>query len=108
MVLQLAKLLRHWNNLNFPPPPAVILSTALISMLVLSDGLCPSVAAAVASTAGFVFASTADRFRAAANSSDGLRSLLSVPWRTVVGWWILESLFFFSTGHQVRNGFHLI
>ena len=45
---------------------AVILSTALISMLVLSDGLCPAVAAALAAAAGFVYASTADRLRRAA------------------------------------------
>ena len=35
-------------------------------MLVLSDGLCPSVAAALAAASGFVYASTADRFREAA------------------------------------------
>ena len=52
------------DHLNLPP--AVILSAALISMLVLSDGLCPAVAAALAAAAGFVYASTADRFREAA------------------------------------------
>ena len=52
------------HHLNLPP--AVILSAALISMLVLSDGLCPAVAAALAAAAGFVYASTADRFREAA------------------------------------------
>ena len=51
---------------NFKFPASVILSTALISMLVLSDGLCPAVAAALAAAAGFVYASTADRLRRAA------------------------------------------
>ncbi len=26
--------------------------------------------------------------------------LFNVPWSAVVGWWVLESLFFFVTGHQ--------
>ena len=70
----------------------------LVSMLVLGDGLCPSLFLALLSMIIFLVMSTAERLRRgdATTASD----LLNVPLSAVIGWWLLEAFFFFATGHQ--------
>ncbi len=72
--------------------------------LLLGDGLAPAAVLMLTSMSLFTWVSTAARLeRAAAEKSrggGGLVDLLEVPWECVLGWWLLENFYFYSTGHQ--------
>ena len=80
------------------PLLAITLQILLISMLLLGDGLCPSMFLALLSMAAFLYVSTLSRLKDKA--SQHLIDLFSVPWTSVMGWFLLECLFFYATGHQ--------
>lgn len=78
--------------------PITLIATMLVllSMLILGDGLCPSLLLAMVAAVIFLYLSTHARIRTMIRLSD----LFSVPWSAVMGWWFLESLFFYATAHQ--------
>jgi len=104
----------------------VLLATffALLSMLILGDGLCPSVCLMMVTTAAFLFVTSWSRMskafadnKAAASKATGSPSsfmvlssssssgiaanrLCHVPWSTIIGWHLMEELYFYATGHQ--------
>jgi len=65
-------------------------------MLILGDGLCPSVLLAALTVGFFLYVDSIHRLKNAKNISE----LMQVPWSTVISWSIFEGLFFYGTGHQ--------
>ncbi len=86
--------------LSAPLTCAVAGALAQASALLLGDGLAPAAMLACACAAGYLAASTAARLERAAARRRGLADLLEVPWDTVMGWWLLEALFFYATGER--------
>ncbi|XP_059089555.1 GPI ethanolamine phosphate transferase 3-like [Tigriopus californicus] len=78
--------------------PFLFIQTILClgSMLLLGDGLCPSLGLAFVLTHLILYVDTAIRL----GSISTLEQIFNVPWSTVVGYWLLESLLFYATGHQ--------
>ncbi len=71
-----------------------------LSTILLGDGLAPSIVLACACSAVYLYTSTCQRLERASSRGKGLVDLLEVPWDTVLGWWLLQELSFYSTGHQ--------
>ena len=69
---------------------------AFLSMLILGDGLCPSMWLAAASMTFYLYLTSTRRLSEAKTVSD----LMHVPWTSVIGWNLLEGFFFYGTGHQ--------
>ena len=66
-------------------------------MLLLGDGLCFSAFLAFAAMSAVLILSSLDRI---SRLRDDLRELFTPSWQSVVAWWLLETLFFYATGHQ--------
>jgi phosphatidylinositol glycan class O len=69
---------------------------AFLSMLILGDGLCPSMWLAAASMTFYLYLTSSQRLVKATSIGD----LMHVPWTSVIGWALLEGLYFYGTGHQ--------
>lgn len=78
--------------------PFLFIQTILClgSMLLLGDGLCPSLGLALVLTHLSLYVDTSFRL----GSISTLEQIFNVPWSTVVVYWLIESLLFYSTGHQ--------
>ena len=66
-----------------------------LSMLILGDGLCPSVLLAALTVGFFLYVDSIHRLKKAKNISE----LMQVPWSTVISWSIFEG--------KICSGFHL-
>ena len=75
---------------------SIALFLCYLTMLLVGDGLCPSVFLCVLSMAFFLYLDSENRLRGAKT----LQDLLHVPWTSVITWSLLENLFFYATGHQ--------
>lgn len=80
------------------PLVAVLGACVHVSMLTLGDGLSP--AAALASAAAALSALVGVVARLRSEDKERLSDLFVVPWTEVIGWWMMEALFFYATGHQ--------
>jgi len=77
------------------PLLAAVTAVSLLSMLLLGDGLAPSVALALASAGSFLYLTSVARL---SQPRAGPADLFSVPWHTTLGWFLLEALFFYASG----------
>lgn len=68
----------------------------LLSMLLLGDGQCPAVFLQVSALTLVLLFTSPPRLTSATTIS----SLFSVPWSTTLLWSLMDSLFFYTTGHQ--------
>ena len=74
---------------------------ALVSMLILGDGLCPSMSLMFVITFLFLFVSSQARIAGVLDGATFLTTrLCHVPWSAIIGWHLLEELYFYATGHQ--------
>ncbi len=80
------------------PLLSCVTGLSLLSALLLGDGLAPVAAPLLGILVPglFLYSDSCARLR----SVEDPLELLNVPWKTVLGWYLLECIFFYASGHQ--------